>query len=83
MVEEKSKVSSEQTQLPMAFKQTIANNSDQAKATQILFVFYIAADMWPYSIMEDTGLKHMLEVSEHYFLLPSQPVSPSGIWSLL
>lgn len=62
-----------QTQLPVAFKQHLANNSDRAKAITNAIGVFIAADLRPYSVVENTGFKHMLKVIEPRYVVPSRP----------
>lgn len=51
------KGSAVQTLIPSPFKQPHAGNSDQAKAYAI--GVFIAADLRPYSVVENTGFRHI------------------------
>lgn len=56
-----------------AFKQTFAGNSDLANAITNAFGVFIAADLRPYSVVENTGFKHMMKVTEPRYEIPSHP----------
>lgn len=67
------KMSLVQTQLPTAFKQPLPGESDRAKAITNAVGVFIAADLRPYSVVENAGFKHMIKVIEPRYQLPSRP----------
>lgn len=46
--------------LTLTFRQPLPRNSDRAKAITTAIGVLIAADLRPYSVVENTGFKHML-----------------------
>ncbi|XP_057684886.1 E3 SUMO-protein ligase ZBED1 [Corythoichthys intestinalis] len=69
----KRKTSVVQTTLPTAFKQPFSGGSDRAKAITNAVGVFIAADLRPYSVVENAGFKHMIKVIEPRYQLPSRP----------
>ena len=67
------KTSVVQTNLPTEFKQPIPGESDRAKAITNAIGVFIAADLRPYSVVENVGFKHMIKVIEPRYQLPSRP----------
>lgn len=62
-----------QTQLPSSFKQHLAGSSDRAKAITNAIAVFISTDLQPYSVVENTGFKHILKVIEPQYEIPSRP----------
>lgn len=62
-----------QMQIPMAFKQPLPANSDRAKGITNAIGVFIATDLRPYSVVENPGFKHMLNVIEPRYQVPSRP----------
>ncbi|KAL0184384.1 hypothetical protein M9458_020080, partial [Cirrhinus mrigala] len=54
----------QQQLLTAAFKQPFAPESERAKAITKSFGMFIAADMRPYSVVENKGFKNLLKVLE-------------------
>ena len=53
--------SAKQPLITAAFKQPLAAQSDRAKAITNAIGLFIAADMRPYSVVQNKGFKHMLK----------------------
>eukprot|EP00064_Thunnus_orientalis_P002859 superscaffoldBa00000222_g2867 len=60
----------QQQLLTVAFKQPFAAESDRAKAITKSIGVFIAADMMPYSIVENKGFKSMVKVLEPRYEIP-------------
>ena len=69
----RKKTSSVQTQLLGALEQQLVNNSDCVKAIMSDIGVLIAADMQPFSVVENTGFKHTVKVIEPRYEVPSPP----------
>ena len=50
-------------QLTTLFEQHLSENSERANATTKSNDVFIAADIRPFSIVENTGFKHMMKVN--------------------
>lgn len=62
----------QQQLLTAAFKQPFAAESDRAKAITKSIGMFIAADMRPYSVVENKGFKNMVKVLEPRYEIPSR-----------
>lgn len=69
----RKKTSVVQTLLPSSFKQPLLGSSDRAKAVTNAIGVFIAADLRPYSVVENEGFKHMMKVIEPRYEVPSRP----------
>lgn len=61
-----------QQQQRLDFKQHLAADSDRAKTITKAVGMFIAADMRPYSVVENRGFKNMMNVLEPRYKLPSR-----------
>ena len=66
------KKDAQQLLLPDAFKQCFPASSDRAKAITKSIGVFIAADMRPYSVVENKGFKNMIKVLEPRYEIPSR-----------
>ncbi|XP_040188247.1 E3 SUMO-protein ligase ZBED1-like [Rana temporaria] len=62
----------QQPLITAAFKQPLIPQSDRAKAITKAIGVFIGADMRPYSIVQNEGFKHMLNVLEPRYNIPSR-----------
>lgn len=69
--EKKTETYTPQT-IPAAFRQTYPTDSNRAKDITAAIGTFIAADMRPYSVVENAGFKNMLHVIEPRYNIPSR-----------
>ncbi|XP_059902138.1 E3 SUMO-protein ligase ZBED1-like [Gadus macrocephalus] len=62
----------QQPLITAAFKQPLPPQSDRAKAITNAIGLFIGADMRPYSVVQNKGYKHMLNVLEPRYDIPSR-----------
>lgn len=58
--------------IPAAFRQAFPTDSNRAKQITEAIGTFIAADMRPYSVMENADFKNMLNVIEPRYTIPSR-----------
>ncbi|XP_056102446.1 E3 SUMO-protein ligase ZBED1-like [Rhinichthys klamathensis goyatoka] len=58
--------------IPAAFRQAFPTDSNRAKQITAAIGTFIAADMRPYSVVENAGFKNMLNVIEPRYTIPSR-----------
>lgn len=58
--------------LPESFRQPLAHDSKRAKEIDRAIATFIAVDMWPFSVEENTRFQEMLRVLEPCYSIPSQ-----------
>ncbi|KAI2660455.1 Nuclear receptor subfamily 1 group I member 2 [Labeo rohita] len=61
-----------QTTLPSSFGIKLPSNSTRAKAITSAVGVFIAADMRPYSVVENSGFRHLISVLEPRYEIPSR-----------
>ncbi|KAG2467592.1 ADA17 protein, partial [Polypterus senegalus] len=61
-------MAAQQAKISAAFKQPCAAQSDRAKAIGV----FVAADMRPYSVVQNKGFQHMIHVLEPRYDIPSR-----------
>lgn len=62
-----------QTQITSAFNKPLPKTSDRAKAITRGIGVYIASDLRPYSVVENSGFKYMFKILEPRYEIPSRP----------